>query len=187
MDQEHNQEIHNIKIIFIPGNGGGDTNEGFFPYIKDNFQDKCEIISPGVYLDSLLARAKYWLPYLKELGADENTILIGHSSGAIAALRYAENNKILGTVLVAGYHTDLGMIEEKLSGYFDKPWDWENIKNNQKFIIQFNSKDDPFIPIEEARFVNQKLNTDYYELTNGHFYPQDSFPELVQALSKYIN
>ncbi|OGI78162.1 hypothetical protein A3C57_00635 [Candidatus Nomurabacteria bacterium RIFCSPHIGHO2_02_FULL_33_12] len=175
-----------IKIIFIPGNGGGDTNEGFFPYVKDNFRDKYEIISPGVYPDSLLARAKYWLPYLEKLGADENTILIGHSSGAIAAMRYAENHKILGSVLVAGYHTDLGMIEEKLSGYFKKDWNWENIKNNQKFIIQFNSTNDSFIPIEEARFVYEKLGSDYHELNQGHFYPQTEFPELVEALNKYI-
>lgn len=177
---------NNIKIIFIPGNGGGNTHEGFFPYIKENLQDKAEIISPGIYPDSLLARAEYWLPYLEELGADENTILIGHSSGAIAAMRYAENHKILGTVLVAGYHTNLGIQEEIVSGYFDKPWNWESIKNNQKFIIQFNSTDDPFIPIEEARYVHDKLNTDYYELNQGHFYPQESFPELLEAIKKYI-
>lgn len=178
--------MKNIKIIFIPGNGRGSTLEGFFPYIKEKLQDKAEIISPGIYPDALLARSKYWLPYLEELDADENTILIGHSSGAIAAMRHAENHKILGSVLIAGYHTDLGMIEEKLSGYFTKSWDWESIKNNQKFIIQFNSTNDHFIPIEEADYVNEKLGTEYYKLTQGHFYPQDSFPELIEAINKYI-
>ena len=41
-----------------------------------------------------MARAKYWLPFLKKLGEDEETILIGHSSGAVSAMSYAENNKI---------------------------------------------------------------------------------------------
>jgi len=38
----------------------------------------------------------YWLPFLKdELKADEYSILIGHSSGSIAALRFAEENNIV--------------------------------------------------------------------------------------------
>ena len=39
-----------------------------------------------------------WLPFMKdELGVDENTIIIGHSSGACAAVRFAENHKVLTT------------------------------------------------------------------------------------------
>ena len=33
-------------------------------------------------------RRSIWLPYMKdELKVDENTIIIGHSSGAVAAIR----------------------------------------------------------------------------------------------------
>ena len=39
--------------------------------------------------DSDLAREAYWIPFLKEtLQADAQTILVGHSSGAIAAMRF---------------------------------------------------------------------------------------------------
>lgn len=58
--------------------------------------------------DNDLAREVYWIPFLKnELKADQNSILVGHSSGSIAAMRYAESNQILGSVLVGAYHTDL--------------------------------------------------------------------------------
>ncbi len=176
-----------IKVIFIPGNGGdGRTDENFFPYIKNELEALgCEVTSP-IFPDGMLARAKYWLPYIEELGADENTILIGHSSGAIASMRYAENHRILGSVLVAGYYTDLGVIGEKLSGYFSKPWDWDAIKHNQKFIIQFNSINDPHIPIDEAHFVSVKLTSDYHELNRGHFYPEDTFFELIESIKKYL-
>ena len=138
-----------------------------------------------------MARQNFWLPFIKELGADENTILIGHSSGAIAALRFAEKNKILGTVLVGAYYTDLGDENEKESGYFDKLWDWQLIKNNQKWIIQFASTDDPFIPIEEARILHQNLNTIYYEHTyQKHFgygsSPKLEFPELVESVRQKL-
>jgi len=142
--------------------------------------------------DPELARSAFWLPFIKELGADENTIIIGHSSGAVAAMRYAEDHKILGSILVGACHTDLGEENEKISGYYDEPWQWEDIQKNQQWIIQFASVDDPFIPIAEARHIHEKLNTTYYEYEDrGHFghggQPLDEFPELIEALQKRLS
>lgn len=101
-------------------------------------------------------------------------------------MRFAEENKILGSVLVGASYTDLGEESERVSGYFDNPWDWEKIKSNEKWIIQFASKDDPWIPIDEARYVHQKLNTEYFEYDNeGHFggdYFKADFPEIVKII-----
>lgn len=178
------------KVIFLPGNGGGSPKENWFPYIKEGLSKLGIEVIDRDFPDSDIARAKYWLPFIKELGTDENTILIGHSTGAIASMRFAEENKILGSVLVAGNHTDLGNEREKESGYFDKPWNWEAIKNNQQWILQFNSTDDPWIPIEEAHFVHDKLETDYHEFTDqGHFggdRDKETFPELLEALKKKL-
>ncbi len=79
--------------------------------------------------DSILARSEFWLPFLKDhLKAGERDVLVGWSSGAVASMRYAEQNKILGSVLISPSYTDLGDETEKASGYFDKPWNWEAIK-----------------------------------------------------------
>ena len=179
-----------IKVIFIPGNGGGTPKDNWFPYLKTELEKLNVKVIAEEFPDSQLARAKYWLPYIKELGADKNTILIGHSSGAIATMRYAEENKILGSVLVGTYYTDLGDEAEIQSGYFDKPWNWQAIKSNQKWIIEFASIDDPYIPIEEPRFIYEKLNTDYHEYKDqGHFgsdVNKTMFPELVTVLKKKL-
>ena len=176
-----------IKVVFIPGNGGGSPKDSWFPYLKEHLEKLDVQVIAEEYPDNVLARESYWIPFLKnDLKVDEKTILIGHSSGAIAAMRYAEKNTILGSVLVGAYYTDLGMETEQQSGYFDRPWDWDAIKANQKWIIQFASTDDSWIPIEEARFVHEKLNTEYYEFDNqGHFggdYDKITFPELLEAL-----
>jgi len=182
--------MQNIKIIFIPGNGGGDSSDNWFKYIADNLasdQVKCIIQR---FPDPELARKEYWLPFIKELGADENTILIGHSSGAVAAMRYAEENKILGSVLVSACHTDLGIEDERKSHYYDTPWDWEKIKSNQTFIGQYHSTDDPFIPVEEARFIHEKLDSDYFEFTDQEHFgvvkPKNEFHEVVEYLKEKI-
>lgn len=191
MMQIYKDNSKKIKIIFIPGNGGGDSSRNWFNYIADNLK-KFGIESViKKFPDPELARKEYWLPFIKELGADENTILIGHSSGAVAAMRYAEENKILSSVLVSACYTDLGIEDEKLSGYYDTPWDWEKIKSNQKWILQYHSTDDPFIPIEEARFIHGKLGTDYFEFTDqqhfGVFKTKDEFPEIVDEIKKKLN
>lgn len=180
-----------MKAIFIPGNGGGGPKDNWFPYLKTELEKLNVEVIASEFPDSQLARESYWLPFLKnDLKADEQTILIGHSSGAIAAMRLAETQRILGSVLVGSYHTDLGLSTEKQSGYFDRPWNWSSIIQNQGWIIQFASPTDPWIPIEEARFVHEKLNTDYYELPNqGHFggdYYKPEFPELLAALKVKI-
>jgi pimeloyl-ACP methyl ester carboxylesterase len=103
------------KVIFIPGNGGGSTEYEWFPWVKTELEKLgCVVISPGTYPDPIVARMDVWLPYIESFGTDENTILIGWSSGALAAMRYAETHKILGTVLVAPCHTDLGLQRRKV-------------------------------------------------------------------------
>ena len=175
------------KVIFIPGNGGGRTDQEWFPWLQTELEKLgCEVISPGEYPDSIVARMSAWLPFIESFETDENTILVGWSSGALAAMRYAETHKILGSILIAPCHTDLGLQSEKESGYYDAPWEWEKISSNQKWIIQFSSTTDPFIPIAEARFVHEKLKTEYYELDAGHFYPKKEFPELVRVIKKYL-
>ncbi len=179
-----------IKAIIIPGNGDDNPTDKWFPYVQEELQ-KIDIKVTNVkFPDPLLARKKYWLPFLEKLGADQNTILIGHSSGAVASMRFAETHKILGSILVGACYTDLGEESEKQSGYYDNPWNWKEIIKNQNWIIQFASTNDPFIPIEEARTIHKNLNTEYYEYTNqGHFGSRDKkvkFPELIEVIKNKI-
>ena len=179
------------KIIFIPGNGGGSPKDSWFPYLKNNLEKiGCKVVAEE-FPDRILAREKYWLPFIEKLAADENTILVGHSSGAVAAMRFTEKNKILGSVLVGACYTDLGIEDEKKSGYYDRPWNWEKIKSNQKWIVQFASVDDPFIPIQESRYINKHLGTEYYEYNNeGHFgtggKPKIEFQEIVKIIKSKL-
>lgn len=177
---------NNIKIIIIRGNDNSVPDEIWFPYVKTELEKLGLKVINEEFPDPILAREKYWLPFIKDLGADENTILIGHSSGAVAAMRFAEKNRILGSVLIGACYTDLGDENEKKSGYYNRFWEWETIKKNQQWIIQFASTDDPYIPIEEARYIQQKLQTEYYEYTDeGHFgvdKNKTTFPEIVKVI-----
>lgn len=180
-----------IKVIFLHGNGNSTPQDNWFPYLKIELE-KCGLtVVDRQFPDADLARTYYWLPFLKnELQADEHSILVGHSSGAVAAMRFAEENKIMGSVLVGAYHTHLEMEKEKASGYFDLPWQWNAIKNNQQWIIQFASTDDPWIPIDEPRFIHKQLKSEYYEYNDqGHFggdSHKKTFPKLVATIKNKL-
>lgn len=114
--------------MLLIGNGGGGPNDNWFPYLKEKLEHLKVKVVASEFPDNQLARESYWLPFLKNvLKADEQSVLIGHSSGAIAAMRFAETNRLLGSVIVGGYHTDLGLAAEKQSGYFNWPWKWDAI------------------------------------------------------------
>ncbi|MFH1171170.1 MAG: alpha/beta hydrolase [bacterium] len=173
------------NAIIIPGNGNTDISENWFPYAQRELEKLGIEVRAKNMPDPELARAQYWLPFIEhDLKANEDSILIGHSSGAVAIMRYLETHKVKGAVLVGVYYTDFDMESEKASGYFDAPWKWDAIKANAGWIAQFTSTDDPYIPIQQARYVHDRLNTEYHEYHNkGHFGSEvREFPEIIEVI-----
>lgn len=160
-----------IKIIIIHGNGGCTAEHFWYSAVARELEKMGLSVTVPTMPDNVEAKASIWLPYMKNsLKCNENTIIVGHSSGAVAAMRYAERYSLLGTILVAPCYTDLGFESERLSGYYDTPWQWDTIKENQQWIAQLASSDDPHIPIDQAQYINRKLGTEYFEFSNeGHF------------------
>jgi hypothetical protein len=61
--------------------------------------------------------------------------------------------------------SDLGDELEAGSGYFSRPWDWQAIKANAGFIVQFGSEDDPFLPWSEQQSVADHLGAELHRCT----------------------
>ena len=121
-----------------------------------------------------------------ELKCDETSIIIGHSSGAVAAMRYAEKYKVKGIILVAAYTTDNGILSEAESGYFNRPWDWDKMKENAGFIVQFGSEDDPFLPWEEQSEVAEECDADFKRYTDRGHFMNSTLPELINTVKSYL-
>ncbi|XP_036274753.1 serine hydrolase RBBP9 isoform X1 [Pipistrellus kuhlii] len=136
---------------------------------------------------SVTARESIWLPFMEtELHCDERTIIIGHSSGAIAAMRYAETHRVFAIVLVSAYTSDLGDENERASGYFNRPWQWEKIKANCPLIVQFGSTDDPFLPWKEQQEVADSLETKFYKFTDREHFQDTEFPEMIEVVKAIL-
>lgn len=110
-----------------------------------------------------------------------------YSSGAAAALRYAETHKVYAIILVSAYISDLGDETEKESGYFDRPWLWEKIKSNCQHIVQFGSSDDPFLPWDEQETVAKETGAIFHADDSKGHYMNSVFPELINVVRDLID
>lgn len=181
------KDVAMTKVVIIHGNGGCTNQDNWIPWLKAELEKNSIMVIAPTMPDNVEAKASVWLPYMHDkLRCDENTIIVGHSSGAVAAMRYAEQYNILGSVLVGACYTDLGYASERISGYYDASWRWDTIKKNQQWIVLFASSDDPFIPIEEPQYIQSRLAADYYEFTKEGHFMDPTIPNLVPIILKKL-
>ncbi|KAF9908410.1 putative hydrolase rbbp9 [Linnemannia zychae] len=181
------------RIILIPGNGNDNVESSmWYPSVIRALTDAKDpktghTLFPGgnflqTFPDPYDAHEEIWIKHMEDvIEIGELDVVIGHSSGAAAILRYIETRRVKGVVLVSAYHSDLGDPSEREAGYFNRPWDWDAISRNVEWISQFSSPSDHLVPIDEQREVASKIaRVDYIELPNrGHFIRDRAFPELV--------
>jgi predicted alpha/beta hydrolase family esterase len=173
------------RIVFVHGNSATHWSFGWAPWFKQEVEKQGFSTFFETMPDSVIARSQYWLPFLKDhVGVGERDILVGWSSGAVAVMRYAEANKIQGSVLISPCYTDLGDDMEKQSGYYDTPWQWDKIKANQGKIALFWGDDDPFIPQTEFEFIAEQLDPTRICVPGGGHFAQDTFPQLLQYIQE---
>ncbi|XP_025788523.1 putative hydrolase RBBP9 [Puma concolor] len=146
------------KAVIVPGNGGGDVaTHGWYGWVKKGLEQ-----IPGFQC------------------------LAKNMPDPRLPKRYAETHRVYAIVLVSAYTSDLGDENERASGYFSRPWQWEKIKANCPYIVQFGSTDDPFLPWKEQQEVADRLEAKLYRFTDrGHFQNME-FHELISVVKSML-
>jgi uncharacterized protein len=190
-------------VIICPGNGC--TNVRRSNWYGEFHEQLQELGIPSIcenFPDPNGARRTKWVPFIRSKAEEacpadpSNVILVGHSSGAQATLRYAEEYPIEAAVLVAPTYTDLGDAGERASGYYpqknaegelENPYLFDKMKQNCAVWYQFHSDDDPFIPLREAEQIRDGLGlTDTYRMLPGRSHFFENFPELLELFSSNV-
>ncbi|XP_020734809.2 serine hydrolase RBBP9, partial [Odocoileus virginianus] len=176
------------KAVIVPGNGGEDVaTHGWYCWVKRELEQipGFQCLSKNMP-DPITARESIWLPFMEtELHCDKGIIIIGHSYGTIAAMRYAKTHQVYAIVLVFAYTSDLGDANGRASGYFSRPWQWEKIKANCPHIVQFGSTNDPFLPWKEQE-VADSLEAKLYKFTDRSHFQNKEFHELVSVVRSML-
>jgi len=144
-----------------------------------------------------------WIGFIAKLVGepDRQTVLVGHSLGCQAVLRYVETLAAAGksvgkTIVVAGsFPTGMSAqeFEERTGGdEVLRPWltcgvDPKKVKSAAGKCTAILSDDDPYIPIERAKASFAGLDaTIIVESGKGHFNEDDHLTELPSVLSAVL-
>lgn len=122
-----------------------------------------------------------------------NNLVIGHSSGSVAILgllqALPEDTEIDTAILVGTFRGDLG--RKDLKG-MDIDFDFEKIKQKTKKFIVIHSDNDPYCPLDGAKWIAGKLSAEFILLPGQqHFsHHQDpkfrQFPELINIIKQKV-
>lgn len=111
-----------------------------------------------------------WLKVIEDLKPDKNTVMIGHSIGSVAIMRYLEKTKSgvgkIFFVIVSAVNVGI----EETENFFLKPFDWETIKGNVTEAYVISEKNDPYVPLKNGKQVADALSGAFMAVEgNTHF------------------
>jgi predicted alpha/beta hydrolase family esterase len=164
-----------MKRVLILHGTDDNSSKNWFPWLSDELKlldldvwvpDLPDSNKPNIQkYNNFLFRNQSWI-------FDRDTILIGHSSGAVATLGILQNlpdsQKVDTCILVGAFKDDLGW--ESLQELFINEFDFELIKSKAKKFVFIHSDNDPYCPLEGAQFLAERLSGELIILPGqGHF------------------
>lgn len=190
-----------MKKVCIVHGWDGSPDEPLFVWLDNNLSSRgCEVKRLSMPNPETPVM-KEWISKLQEeINLDENTILVGHSVGCQAVMRYLETQdettRISGMLLLAPWmHLDQTTIEEEGEEVIElaRPWmetpiNFQKVRIISPKITAIFSDNDVFVPTSEEAFFAEKLGAKtIMEHEKGHLGPADKISELQSALDAILS
>ncbi len=162
------------KFVLLHG-FTGTPDECFIPWLKSELEQRGhEVVAPALPNTNEPTEAEWIQTALSATTYDENTILCGHSLGAVTALKVAEklNKKIASLVLVGGF------VDPKFKDHarnFEKKFDWKfdnkKIHENVGHVTILHDRNDEAISLQQAERLGETLGLpiNIVEAQDSHF------------------
>lgn len=127
-----------------------------------------------------------WMPIIEKEKLETYDVVIAHSSGVQAVLRYLEKNKLKKLILLAATDQHNHQLSEIQTGFYDKPFDYEAIKVNCEKIIICNGALDPYIKPQEAIDLGKKLNCEVLIFKNQKHLTEWHMPQTMNRINESV-
>lgn len=165
----------------------GSPQENWFQWLKEELEkDGIETEVPQLP-DSAHPDMNKWLTEVANLEIGSDTILIGHSLGAVLALRMLERgHKAKAVYLVAPFLHDLGWDVLKDSLFFADTFDWSLVKKQCDTFEVFASKNDPHLSIEDVGAVAEGLGVENQVIDINKHFNVTEFPYLLKRIQNLV-
>ena len=179
-----------MKALIIHGYGG-EPMGGFRPWLKRELEAKGFAVSVPAMPNPDAPKVGEWVAKIAGAVGDsgEGCILVGHSLGCIAILRYLERakKKVAGAVMIAGFAGKLGGEFSILDNFFAPPLDAARVKRMCPKIVAIFSDNDPYVPLSQEKVFREKLGAKTLVLhARGHFSSSEGTTKLPEALDAIL-
>jgi len=178
------------RVIIVHG-WEGFPEEGWFPWLKNELENRDFEVTVPQLPDADNPRIEKWVPALaKAVGTpDENTYFVGHSMGCPTIARYLESlagdEKVGGAVFVAGFFKRLTGLEddpkdrETVDHWLSAPLDLGLVRARVKSSVAIFSDDDPWVPLDNQDAFRDELGSEIIiERGMSHFSGENNVTEL---------
>ncbi|QQG41693.1 MAG: alpha/beta fold hydrolase [Candidatus Woesebacteria bacterium] len=179
------------RVFLIHGWGGSPKND-WFSWAKAVLEKQgYEVFVPEMP-ETNHPKIEPWLFKLKDVVGEvrPDDILVGHSIGTLAILRFLEtfgkDQKVEKVILIAPWqylNLDEGELKEDVAPWINTPIDYEKIKTRSGKITAVFSDDDPWVPLQpNMEYFKEKLNPEIITKEKmGHFNDSELefLPELI--------
>jgi len=139
----------------------GSADGIFFPWLKHALEKRaCAVQAPSLPHPSHPTEKEQVDYVLRHCAFDENTVLFGHSLGAVVALKVAEKlERPISKLVLAGGFLDAHFrdTERPFTNTFSWEFNFEKIKKNVGEIIILSEENDYAIPAEQGRKLHDAL------------------------------
>ena len=190
-----------MKKVYIIHGWDGNPDEPLFQWLKWNLEKDGYQVTVPAMPEPDVPKIETWIGKLQEIiEPNKETIIVGHSIGAQAVLRYLETLpegvKVAGLVLIAPWmELDDETIKEEgeevreiARPWVETPINFEKVRTHIGQAVAIFSDDDPFVPLSNRELFEKGLNAKtFVEHEKGHFGPGDNISELpiaLEAISK---
>ena len=184
------------KVLIIHG-WDGNPEEPLHQYLKKTLEELGYEVTVPLMPDPERPIIKDWIEKIEEVLDDSYEIVIGHSIGCQAALRFLESLEsdliIPNVILIAPWmKLDQQTIEEEGEEVVEiaKPWmetpiDFEKVLKRISKVTAIFSDNDPYVPLDQSHFFHDNLNAEIIiEKNQGHFTETDNFIKLQTNLEE---
>ena len=133
-----------VKNVIILHGTGDSPDDFWFPYLKNNLEDRGYSVWLPQLPNAQKPNLKDWLSFVLQKGTISNdTILIGHSAGAQLILSILEkiDCQIKQAILISGYAEALPNSDESEER---NKLNWDAMRAHFKDIVFINSDNDPW-------------------------------------------
>lgn len=164
------------------------AKDNWYPWLKKELETRgYEVWIPELpTIDTKLPSLTKMLQFIDHnFTIDKNTTIIGHSLGAVLALRLAEKYKYKKAFLVAGWDFDDLTPEHKL--FWPNKIGHDKIRKNVKEIYIISSDNDPYTTAITAEGMSERLGGIFILVKNAvHFSEKQGGITKIPQILKYI-